>query len=458
MRAKPVIGRVRTVRCSVFLGMLAFSVALSSIFSTRAQTLPFSSRPDLINWVNGPAKADLGPTAEIDIPYGFSFAARNEAAALLQMMNNPVSDSLVGVLAPASRRYLIVFELNPVGYVKNAAHQNLDSKVILKYLRQTAQNQNTNAPADDPNSIKWMEWKMKPKFDRDQNIAEWSILAETDSTRTVNHVVRLLGREGVLDAIAVQSTDSSETIPLKQLVSGISFNPGYTYADYHAGDKVAERNLAELIAGESSSELRTTSSNNLAYSLAGGVLVLLGAGVLVVRRKSRPVRHSAHSAHVAHAPLPARNGAASTVHLNGNGSAHPALAHAKQPEKTVVHNGNGNGNGNGKTSQPKLRRRRIFDYQRYYADLMSQVSDRAQETVAPIRKSERPRAAVPHMDSPSLSAAAQAGLIESQKRLIEEQQRLIREQAKLIEEKTRVIQEKNQVLDKQAELFGNNIF
>jgi uncharacterized membrane-anchored protein len=451
MRAKPVIGRVRTVRDTAILGILAFSVALSSTLSTGAQMLPFSSRPDLINWVNGPAKADLGPTAEIDIPYGFSFAARNEAAALLQMMNNPVPDSLVGVLAPASRRYLIVFELNSVGYVKNAAHQNLDSKLILKYLRRTAENQNTNAPADDPNTIKWMEWKMKPKFDRDQNVVEWSILAETDSARTINHVVRLLGREGILDAIAVQSTESNETIPLRQLVAGISFNAGYTYADYHAGDKVAERNLAELIAGESSPELRTTSSNHLAYSLAGGALILLGAGVLAVRRKSRPTgRHSAHSVH-AHAPLPARKPA--VVHSTANGSAHSAIAPAKQPEKSAH-------NGNGKTSQPKLRRRRIFDYQRYYADLMSQVSDRAQETIAPApaRKVERTPAPVQRMDSHSIAAAAQAGLIESQKRLIEEQQRLIREQAKLIEEKTRVIQEKNQVLDKQTELFGNNIF
>lgn len=292
---------------------------------------------------------------------------------------------------------------------------------------------------------------MKPKFDRDQNVVEWSILAETDSARTINHVVRLLDREGILDAIAVQSTESNETIPLRQLVAGISFNAGYTYADYHAGDKVAERNLAELIAGESSPELRTTGSNHLAYSLAGGALILLGAGVLAVRRKSRPTgRHSAHSVH-AHAPLPARKPA--VVHSTANGSAHSAIAPAKQPEKSAH-------NGNGKTSQPKLRRRRIFDYQRYYADLMSQVSDRAQETIAPApaRKVERTPAPVQRMDSHSIAAAAQAGLIESQKRLIEEQQRLIREQAKLIEEKTRVIQEKNQVLDKQTELFGNNIF
>lgn len=454
MRAKPEIGRVRAVRCSVYVGILAFSVATFSTLSVWAQMLPFSSRPDLINWINGPAKAALGPTAEIDIPYGFSFAPRNEAAALLQMMNNPVSDTLVGVLAPSSRRYLIVFELNQVGYVKHAARQSLDSKLILKYLRRTAENQNTNAPADDPNSIRWMEWKIKPKFDRDQNAVEWAILAETDTAKTVNHVVRLLGRQGVLDAIAVQSTDSRETIPLKHLVSGISFNPGYRYADFHEGDKIAGRNLAELIAGESSPELRAVSSNHLAYSLAGGALILLGAGVLVARRKTRPARQSGRSM-ISRNPVPCRK--MSEIHVNGNGSAATATTTSlKNNENLAQSNANGKTNG-----QSKLRRRRVFDYQRYYADLMSQVSDRAQESlVAPVRKPEKPAMTVPaqRMDAHAISAAAQAGLIESQKRLIEEQQRLIREQAKLIEEKTRVIQEKNHVLDKQAELFGNNVF
>ena len=102
----------------------------------------------------------------------------------------------------------------------------------------------------------------------------------------------------------------------------------------------------------------------------------------------------------------------------------------------------------------------MFDYQKYYSDLMFQVSDRAYE-VDSLKHEPRASYTSRPLNAPESNYSthsAQISLIEGQKRLIEEQQRLIREQTKLIEEKTRLIQEKNNVLDKQSELFGNNIF
>jgi hypothetical protein len=124
-------------------------------------------------------------------------------------------------------------------------------------------------------------------------------------------------------------------------------------------------------------------------------------------------------------------------------------------------NGNGhhmNGKRNGHHSS---KRRRVFDYQRYYSDLMLQVSDRSYERKArerngsePSKHREPPQEKVTHADSVSTNK----DLIASQKSLIEEQQRLIQEQTKLIEEKTKLIHEKSQLLEKQTELFGNGIY
>ncbi len=434
----------KTVRLSVLLGFLTFSFITSSNLSTFGQNAPLFSRPDLINWVNGPAKADLGANAEIDIPPGFSFVSGQEAVTVLKMMNNPAPASLAGILAPASRRYLVVFEYSPVGYVKNATRQKINAAAVLKHLAGSSKRENGAA------TINSVDWQIEPKYDRQQNLLEWAILAQTASTKTVNHVVRLLGREGMLDAIAVQSASSSEEVPLKQLVSGIAFKPGYSYVDYQEGDKLSERNLAELIAGESSPELRTASSNNLAYAIAGGVLVLLGAGILVVRRKK-----SIHATGAVKSIVP---GTASYAYTNGNGNY--KLAQGLKFSSSNRASGKTNGHH-------KLHRRRMFDYQRYFTDLMSQVSDRA-EAATPMPgthnySTRSPRAESSEMSRPTIelhssNVAANLNLIENQKRLIEDQQRLIREQAKLIEEKARLIQEKNQVLEKQSELFGNNIF
>ena len=105
----------------------------------------------------------------------------------------------------------------------------------------------------------------------------------------------------------------------------------------------------------------------------------------------------------------------------------------------------------------RTQKRKMFDYQKYYADLLLQVSD-GTSTPASRQAPKRVKAAPPVPAPQNGSLTAHLSLIDSQMKLIEEQQRLIREQAKLIDEKTRVIQEKNQVLEKQVELFGNNLF
>jgi uncharacterized membrane-anchored protein len=443
MRTKLTTHDGKAARSSIVLGLLTLSF-LSFTFSSFGQASRLVS-PDLINWTTGPAKADLGPHAEIRIPSGFSFVSGADAVTVLKIMNSPTPPTLVGVLTPASRRYLIVLEYNSVGYVKNAARQKINSAAVLKFLNKgNLESSNT--------AIQSIAWHIEPKFDRDQSLLEWAILARTEAHKIVNHVVRQLGREGMLDAVAVQPAGSNESVPLKQIMAGITFKPGYAYADYQEGDRLAERNLAELIAGETSPELKLMASNNTTYAVGGGAFVLLGAGILMVRRKkSSP------------APKRSTEPLAFFTNQNGNGAAHNGL---------LTNGANGVSLRNGTNGDAKLRRRRVFDYQRYYTDLMSQVSDRAESiavpmprrrTNIPIRaetqtpaKSNGIVAAEPEFHSTNV--VANIGLIESQKRLIEEQQRLIREQTKLIEEKTRLIHEKNQVLDKQSELFGNNVF
>ncbi|HLP76427.1 MAG TPA: DUF2167 domain-containing protein [Candidatus Paceibacterota bacterium] len=434
MRTKLKTHDVKAVRLSVLIGLLTFSFFGSSTPAV-GQGSPLFTRPDLINWVNGPARANIGANAEIEVPPGFSFTSGQDAVTVLKIMNNPAPSTLAGIITPASRKYFIVLEYNSVGYVKNAGRQKINSPSVLKFIKENATKENTAS------TIKSIAWEIEPQFDRQQNTVEWAILATTDTSKTVNHVVRLLGREGALDAIAVQSADATETVPLKQIMSGISFKPGYAYADYQDGDKISERNLAELIAGTSSPELKTASSENLAYAIGGGVLVLAGAGILVVRRKK-----------TGHVQPKAR-----TIGTNGNGSIHDLL------QSAAARNGNHVNGTNGNTN---LRRRkmRAFDYQRYYTDLMSQVSDRAEIPVVTLNSRPRPKVAAKATEPASTielhpaSVAANLSLIESQKRLIEDQQRLIREQSRLIEEKALLIQEKNQVLEKQFELFGNNLF
>jgi uncharacterized membrane-anchored protein len=440
---------VRSRKVSVLVSLLAVSLFSSFDFTSFADPTP-AFKLDPVNWVRGPAKAAVGDYAEITIPAGYRFANTEDARILLKLMNNPAPDALAGILAPDTGRGMVVFEFAGIGYVKETGKDDLNPTTILVKLQAKVKRQNEQAARDGGAPIESVEWAQEPTYNKDSHVMEWAIRAQSGSTKAVNHVVRLLGREGVLDGIAVQSEqNATDPMPLQQLMAGVTFKPGHTYADFRKGtDKVSGHNLADMITAELSTKNDSFFTLGKILAASGGTAAV--AGVIVwllvrtrrkknIRRETVPVKQTA--------PLAAftpghTNGAAKTL-LNA------ALA---------VKENHANGKQNGHN---KVRRRRIFDYQKYYSDLLFQVSDRAYEVdvFTPVRNGsassdQKPKAPQNHSEDNAMAA----GLIESQKHLIEEQQRLIREQTKLIEEKTKLIQEKNQVLEKQAELFGNNVF
>ena len=427
---------------SVLAGLLTLSSVTASSAASGGPSL-VSSQPDLINWVVGPSRVDLGEAAQIDVPAGFRFAGKGDAEILLRSRANPAPETLVGLIAPTSGGgYMVVFEYNAIGYVKTAGRDSIDSAEVLAALRDTLAKKGNS-------SIGSVEWLKEPKYDSSRNILEWALVAEGGSRKTVNHVIRLLGREGVLDGIAVQDSSRAGRVPLQQIMAGVSFKSGYGYADYRKGDRLAAHSLADLITSENPKT--QTAAIPYVWVISGAAaLLVITTGTFFLVRKPRRV------------PAPTRRivPAKAEVQANTNAVYRPLAAVASA-------NGNGNENGNGhgharvNGERNGKHKRRMFDYQRFYSDLLFQVSDQGARPafvqtskVRPGKKSESRSQPAPQVSTETITAC----LIESQKRLIEEQQRLIREQTKLIEEKTRLIHEKNQVLDKQAELFGNNIF
>jgi len=109
-------------------------------------------------------------------------------------------------------------------------------------------------------------------------------------------------------------------------------------------------------------------------------------------------------------------------------------------------------------------RRKIFDYNRYFADLMSTVSGHAGQlegaglVIAQPPVTVQQTAAGNGGTHPSNGAfRANSELIASQTAFIEEQRRLIQEQTRVIEEKTKLISEKNQLLKMQTEMLENKL-
>lgn len=130
----------------------------------------------------------------------------------------------------------------------------------------------------------------------------------------------------------------------------------------------------------------------------------------------------------------------------------PAAAPAIKPRSSIFAKGN---HANG------AQRRKTFDYNRYFTDLMTSVSGYA-VNLENFQANGRRHASVAiepeqRNGSDSVLLKANADLLSHQKSLIEDQQRLIQEQSKVIEEKSRLIAEKSQLLKMQSELIDSKL-
>ena len=118
------------------------------------------------------------------------------------------------------------------------------------------------------------------------------------------------------------------------------------------------------------------------------------------------------------------------------------------------------------SNDANFRKKRAFDYNRYFADLMSTVSghgpamDAASANGYSLDRNGNPVAAANgngNSSTPDGSFNVNSEMIGHQTTLIEEQRRLIQEQTKLIEEKSRLIAEKNQLLKMQSEFIESKL-
>ena len=404
-----------------------------------------------IKWISGPQQASLGTLADIEVPQGYRLTGETGARILLERMKNPVPDGLIGILAPDSGKWWIVLTFTDVGYVKNADKERIDSAAVLKAVQQRSEMQNSERAEQGMASIISVAWERPPVYDAEGHSLEWALRADTHSSKVVNDTVLLLGRRGVLEIITVQPyAASSALVDLQQLIKNITFKEGQRYADYESGDKNADVSLSQLIIDDKqpagSRNLMASSGGSVVvwiYSgLAGCVVMVLGM-LLYQKRRQRRVPGAIYT-NGRHAIAAAR---AASGNGHGNGSASVSARPVMQKDVSLPDN------------HGKLRRRRVFDYSKFYTHVVMELSSKSNTVAGPMLNGRSNNHAVNGTNGTNTEAASQtvAGatldLIASQKNLIEEQKRLMQQQTRLIEERRKLIEEQNGLLKRQAEMI-----
>jgi hypothetical protein len=381
---------------------------------------------------------------------GYRLTDAASARTLLRRMKNPVPEGLVGILAPESGNWWVVLAFSDIGYLKNAGRERIHEAAVLKSLWEKVKLQNIDRKKQGLAPITTVNWDTPPVFDEKDSSLEWAVQAETESGKVINHTLRLLGRYGILDATAVQA--STNAIPLKQILKSVSFKQGQRYADYQTGDKVSAVGLVELIInsdakpGDTRQTVATSGGSTVLWigsAVVGCAIVTTGI-LLFNRKRHGRKRHRNLRAGAARAGVAMSPGAKDSV--------------------AVGLNGEGDNAAEGSNNHRALHRRRGFNYQKFYSDMILQVSSRSSKSDGLVLngKSRRgPEApATPRYDTvvPNQSTVTvNAELISNQKNFIEEQRRLMQQQTKLIEEKSKLIEEKNQLLARQSEMIESNL-
>jgi uncharacterized membrane-anchored protein len=262
--------------------------------AARAQESSQQSRRDAfasIEWVDGPVQGSLGAVADVRVPAGCRFTERAGARSFMIATENPPSGREVGVLVCRSDEegekggsWFVVFSYDPSGYVKDDEKTKLDADAILATLRAGNEAGNEERRARGWETLTLDGWVRPPYYDSTTHNRTWSTKARAESGVSVNHSVRLLGRGGVLHADLVLDPEQlAGAIPrFDEVVAGTEFSSGNTYAEWRAGDKVAEYGLTALIAGGAGAAAVKLGLFGKLWKLVLGVILALKKLVIVV--------------------------------------------------------------------------------------------------------------------------------------------------------------------------------
>jgi uncharacterized membrane-anchored protein len=278
----------RLLICAMVLGVLAVPIVASPQAPASpgtAEETPVMREIRALPWQHGPAAGSLGAMAILQVPKGQMFLDGPNTRRFLELNRNPPRDNRY-TLAAEDFGWFAIFFFEDSGYVKD--DEKLDPDALLKSLQEgdTLGNQERkrlNMPA-----IHTAGWAVPPHYDQATKRLEWGLkLRGEDGHLLVNYTIRLLGRRGVMHAILVSDPDSLENdiAVFKKTLTAFDFNGGERYAEFKAGDRVAEYGLAALVLGGAAAVATKTGFFKAIGKFAIYGVVAAGAALAALWRK-----------------------------------------------------------------------------------------------------------------------------------------------------------------------------
>jgi uncharacterized membrane-anchored protein len=245
-------------------------------------------------WQAGPANGTVGQKASLAIPASARLLPEASGARFLELTGNlPQPGQTILVKGD----WWAVFSFSDVGFVKD--DEKLDADALLKSLQDSDGPGNEERKKRGIPTLRTEGWAVPPHFDAATKRLEWGLRlrAEGEPQPVINYTVRVLGRTGYESVTLVSDADSldKDVADLKEVLKGFIFNTGERYAEFKAGDRVAEIGLGALVLGGAAAAAAKSGwfKGLFAALLAGwkfvaaaAVAAMVGLGKLLNRKKS----------------------------------------------------------------------------------------------------------------------------------------------------------------------------
>ena len=236
-----------------------------------------------VNWQKGPCKGDIGSLASIDVPPGCLFAGKEDGRFITEKVLQDISSGHeVGFIF--ADNWIIAFEFDETGYVKDDEKNSLDANAMLKSIRESNEETNKERKRRGIPTLEVVGWARQPFYNPNTNNLEWAIQGRDEGGQLiVNYNTRYLGRKGVMQVTLASDPSILDSIlpDFRELMKSFNFNKGQKYTEFVQGDKVAEYGLTALVVGGAAA----AAAKGGFFKWAWKILVGIGIAILAFAKK-----------------------------------------------------------------------------------------------------------------------------------------------------------------------------
>lgn len=230
------------------LGLLAFCLAAhAKVPQNEAER---EAAVKALTWRNGESLTLPVSRGTLKAPDTISQLVGGDATSLWEILNAAEAPpGTEAALFEPKTEALVFYQKISDGYVRLDDWNEVDADAMLKSVSEATEAGNATRQKAGLTAIHVVGWLERPHLDRATNTVHWSFEATDEKHGSlVNSVALVLGRDGFEKLTWIGNKDDLGKGLLKTAQASFTFPSGGLYADFKAGDKVAEYGIAGLVA------------------------------------------------------------------------------------------------------------------------------------------------------------------------------------------------------------------